>query len=461
MSDHMIDQTTLRDARYTVLGLLMVDDKHRGEALARLTDRHFDQSATAPVYRAIRELHFTGAPISDITLTEKLGNEYSSLLLACLDKCRSSGGGLLHYCDVLDRQAQLVALRELGAAMSVVEDTDEANRILDELNGMMVPQRAWRVVSAADAAGNFLDALKAQNKPNYLKISLPELDRELRSELGDFIVIGGYASSGKTLLSLQMLRAIVAEHRVGYFSLETGSNKLANRMIASMARVPLGKIKDRDLHEADYAAVGKAASDLSQLAFDYIEASGMSVSDIRALALNRRYDVIFVDYLQIVRGDERRSAYEKVSQISMALHELAQRNKITVIALAQLNRGEKSGKNGKRLPPSLSSLRESGQIEQDADIVMLLWPEDLNNNKSRRVLKVAKNKDGEHLKLMLDFDGATQTMSVAKPTYSESMAAIRAAGKQAARDERAAQRKAEAKQMAFAEIAEPDEDLPF
>lgn len=453
----MIDQTTLRTVRYTVLGLLLVDDRHRGEAIARLTEAHFDERATAPMFRAVRELHFAGAPVEVAPLLERLGRDFEQVLDEALDAATRSGGGLLYYCGMLDRYVQLTEIQSIGAALSVAEDVDEANRLLDELNGAMVPRRAWRVSSAEALANDFLASLTSREKPSYLKLGLPALDRELRIEPGDFVVIGGYASSGKTLLSLQMLRELAKEKRVGYFSLETGSAKLANRMIANLGGVPLGKIKDRDLREDEWTAVGAAAEDLSRLRADYIEASGMTVADIRAMTLNRRYDVVFVDYLQIVAGDSRKSVYERVSQISMGLHELAQRNRVAVIALAQLSRPEKAGNSGKKQPPSLSSLRESGQIEQDADVVMLLWPEDMNNNRSRRVLKVAKNKDGEHLKLMLEFDGATQRMGIAKPTWSESMAAIRQAGRDAAR----AQQEATANQVAFAEITAPDPEMPF
>lgn len=103
----------------------------------------------------------------------------------------------------------------------------------------------------------------------------------------------------------------------------------------------------------------------------------MSVDDIRADALAHRYQVILVDYLQIVRVEKRKNRTEEVADISMGLHQLAQSNSIAVIALSQLSRAEKSGKDN--VAPTMASLRESGQIEQDADAIMLLYlekPED-------------------------------------------------------------------------------------
>ena len=126
-----------------------------------------------------------------------------------------------------------------------------------------------------------------------------------------------------------------------------------------------------------------------------------------------------MDYLQIVSA-QGKSRYEQVTGISIALHTMAQAHGIAVFALVQLSRPEKVG--GKLLPPSMASFRESGQLEQDADAALLLWPEDPNENRSGRVLKIAKNKDGERDTLHLAFSGATQTLSLA-PKDGRSVAA--------------------------------------
>ena len=121
--------------------------------------------------------------------------------------------------------------------------------------------------------------------------------------------------------------------------------------------------------------------------------------------------MLFVDYLQLLRGGGK-GRYEDVTELSLGLQTLAQQHKVLVVALAQLARPEK--RDGKPVPPSMSSLRESGQIEQDADVVALMYPEDPENNRSRRVFKVSKNKEGEKLTLKFAFDGATQRMEVVR-----------------------------------------------
>ena len=148
---------------------------------------------------------------------------------------------------------------------------------------------------------------------------------------------------------------------------------------------------------------------------EFIGASGMTVSDIRAVALSRHYDMIVVDYLQKIRGDRSRMTdFERVSQISSDLQELGQQTGIYVLALSQLSRPEK--KNGKTPAPTMASLRQSGQIEQDADVVMLVYCED-DTQPRLRTLKLAKNKEGmANIAMRMVFDGDTQSFSRVSPT---------------------------------------------
>jgi len=127
-----------------------------------------------------------------------------------------------------------------------------------------------------------------------------------------------------------------------------------------------------------------------------------------SLALSRRQKVIYIDYLQLLqsRGGNR---YEEVTNISKDLHLMAQRHGITVVALSQLTRPEKN-KKGQTVPPSMASFRESGQIEQDADAALLLWPENPDDYRSDRKLKIGKNKEGRKGSFTLRFVGETQTM---------------------------------------------------
>ena len=172
------------------------------------------------------------------------------------------------------------------------------------------------------------------------------------------------------------------------------------------------KILRHDLTDAELAQLRKAAKATAKMDVELIQASGMTAEDIRALTLARKYDVIFVDYLQSVRGQNPRGTmYENVSEISRTMQTLSRTGNVLVVALSQLSRPE-TRKDGKLVQPNMSSLRESGQIEQDADVIALLYPENMDDNRSNRIFRVAKNKDGEKLDLLMAFSGYQQRLEV-------------------------------------------------
>ena len=138
-----------------------------------------------------------------------------------------------------------------------------------------------------------------------------------------------------------------------------------------------------------------------------IRASSMTVEDIRAYTLAHRFDVIYVDYLTLIRAPGK-TEFDQATYISKALHQMAQDLNITVVALSQLSRADKAGED-KLVEPTMSDLRESGQIEQDADVVMFIFREEPGLLRSRRILRVAKNKEGETGQIPLVFRGETQT----------------------------------------------------
>ena len=444
----MADSSNITRIEYTILGTVLREPDHTGEVVAALSLEHFGGMATKGLFEAISALHFRGNPVDPVTVIQEAGADYEVAVREALEYY-TAVSNLPYYCEMLKEQGQLRRVQEEAIGIATAETLQEVWECLDRLNGLMVSRRGVEILNAAEAAMDFYNRQEGE-KPEYLHWGFPDLDADLYAELGDFIVVGGYPSAGKTLLSLQFALTLAEKYRVGYFSLETSPQKLVDRIMSHLSKVPLAKIKRRDLNEADYTALADAASKLSTRKFDCIDAGGMTVRDIQALALNKRYQVILVDYLQLV-ADAGKLRYEKVTNISQDLHTLARANGITVIALAQLRRPEKE--NGKPKPPTMADFRESGQIEQDADIAMLLWPSDPNDNRSSRVLKVGKNKEGERLKMELDFDGAIQTMVPHVPTrgeqFRELQKQIKAVGRR------------EPHQTTFTELVGDDPTLPF
>ena len=442
----MVDQNNLNRIRYTILGTMIKRPDCVGEVMTKLRPKDFDSVATRGLFEAISKLHFGGAPIDAVTVQTEAGEDFD---VAIEEALKYHTDDILYYCDILQEDSRLYDIQCRGMALATSEDLRTANKVIDDINALMVTRQKIELIAASDAATEFYKRLRNEEKPEYLRWGIKSLDEGLFVELGDFVVIGGYPSSGKTLLSLQFAVRMATKYRVGYFSLETNVRKLSDRLMAHMAKVPLSEIKRRMLTEDQWKAIGSAAAELSKLQIDFISAAGMTVRDIQALSLNKRYQIIFVDYLQLVtsRGKDR---YEEVTNISKDLHTMGQLHGITVIALAQLSRPDKS--KGKPQPPSMSSFRESGQIEQDADVAMLLWPADVNDNRSNRILKVSKNKEGERHRLELIFDGATQTLTPVKPSLMAELSRIKA-------EERVKQ-EPKLKQMGFSELND-DLDIPF
>lgn len=252
---------------------------------------------------------------------------------------------------------------------------------------------------------NFHDEL--ERTPQYLPWGISFLDEGLTAERSDYIVIGGYPSDGKTALALSLAYRQARDRRVGFFSLETKTSKLFNRIYSSAAQVSGSRIKRRALTEEDYRLLEGKAEEVRSRELYLIRSSSMTVEDIASYTLARRFDVIYIDYLTLIQAPGK-TEFDQATYISKALHRLAQDNGVTVVALSQLSRPE----SGKVKEPTLASLRSSGQIEQDADIVMFIYREEPGKLRSRRILSVAKNKEGETGRIPLLFNGETQTFRV-------------------------------------------------
>lgn len=393
----------------TVAATLLAEPDWTGEAVSLIRPEDFtEEGGCAEIFAAIRSLFLDGRPVTPMAVTLAAGDWTGPMV-----KALGQGGlaavtreELRSLCESLQSRARTRRVSALAGRLATTAEPELAAHLVEEINGAMVRRQAAKAVTMAEAAVDFVT--KLEEKPLYLPWGIPKLDETLLVEPGDFVVIGGYPSAGKTLLALQMALVLAEHYRTGFFSLETSTRKLFDRLMARASGVSLKRIKTRALRSDDADRLTRAAIDLEKLPLELIHAAGMTVSDIRAVALQRRYEVVFVDYLQLIPAPGKNRT-EQVTAISIGLHTMAQRHGVTVIALAQLTRPERV--KGKAPPPSMQSFRESGQIEQDADVAMLLYPKDPDDNNSNRILKISKNKEGEKDKLELAFDGAAQGLT--------------------------------------------------
>lgn len=408
----MVDMTDTLMAQYAVLGAVLIQPELFGEVQAKVQAADFLDGKCRMTYQALRKLFTSGEAVDPVSLVHKLGGKSGETgwgeFVRQLMETTPTVANIWVYVDLMKEQARIARLNELGALLQVTNDLDAAREYIGKANAQLCDRPGVKIVTLAQGIADFL--AEADRPRSYMHWGIEGLDEQLYAEKGDFVILGGRPSAGKTALSIAFALHMAKTHRVGFFSLETGKRKFFDRLVSHLAKIDMAKIKRSELDKGDYESVaimGKRAAD-SQL--EFTEAAGFTVEDIRAISLSQRYDVIFLDYLQLIRPSGGGNRTEAVSSISMGLHEFSQSTGTMVVGLSQLSRPEKVQASGTRAP-KMSSLRESGQLEQDADIIMLLYLEDENDEAGPRVLKVEKNKEGTRGKLRLNFDGATQTFT--------------------------------------------------
>lgn len=426
------------EAQRSVIGSMLFDGEHVAGLVMHRSREEDYTGEYKTLFRACRELFQAGKPVDAVTVADKVGRSYALFLHELMEETPTAANVEV-YLDILVEKSKLLRIQSLAANAVNCISLEEVQKLVEQQQRILGDRPGVKIVSMEQGLLNFYE--RQRQPANLIPWGMEKVDGTFRCEYGDFVVLGGYPSAGKTALSLQLAWTQAKDKRVGYFSLETHPDKIMDRTVTAVCGVDFGRIKEHTLQDADWREIEYRSSAMVGRKLEIIQAGGLSVVDIQALALARRYEIIYIDYLQLIAPDDRRrSDVEQVTQISKDLHVMAQTTGITVCALSQLSRPQKGGEAEKA--PGLHSLRQSGQIEQDADGVLLLYKEEPNNPRSRRCLKIAKNKDGEAGGIVyLVFDGAHQrfkTSVVDKPV----------------------RREPEYKQMTFTSLAD-SEPIPF
>lgn len=394
MRDHRI-----LDAETAVLGSMLIAPEIVGEAMLRLRAEDFLDAEYRSVFAAIRRLWQQSRPVDAVTVLHQLGGDAYEPFLREIMEATPTAANWEAYADILAEQARLTRIKASAAQIINAATLDDARAAVEAAGTQLCARRDARAVSFADGLSDFYRRQAAGKVPNYIPWGIRQLDEQLYAEPGDFIILGGYPSAGKTLLATQFAWHMSSTRRVGFFSLETSPAKIFDRLISQVAEINFTRIKRHTMQSADYTAAGKLAYNPDAVHLDVINASGFDVADVQAHALAKQYDVIFLDYVQLLRATGN-TRVEQVTNISLALHTMAQRTGITIVALSQLSRPEKGA--AKSRTPQMSDLRESGQLEQDADAIMILKAAPDNT----RTLSIVKNKEGERGAIKLSFDAA-------------------------------------------------------
>ena len=389
------------DAQYSVLGSVLISPEVTPRVMSGTSEQDYSGTCRT-VFLAIKKLFLSGAAIDPVSVSGALGPNYRDFLVQLM-QITPTAANIDAYITLCREQSRVAAVRELAQKMAVADTSEKLRPLLEKASGLMTDKPNLKITTMADALASFMQ--RHTQKPDYLTWPVPELNDQIYGELGDFFIIAGSPSTGKSAWALQCAWHWAKQYKVGFFSLETSSEKLFDRQMAAAAQINMEVIKRNVLSQAEWDKFCGMNPEITARNLELIPAAGMTPADVRAVTMMRGYQIIFIDYLQLLAasGDNRTA---QVTSISIALHTLAQSMGVTVVALSQLARKKEGA-------PSMSDLRESGQIEQDADMVMILSLEKKDDPSGNRILHVAKNKEGMCPKVMLAFDGKHQTFSKA------------------------------------------------
>lgn len=459
-------------AQNSIIGSILVDDRCVPLVLSRMREEDFLDPTCRNFFRAVRSLAQAGKPVDPVTISGELkaGTDYVRWGREIMDMTPTAANVEMYIDQVLEASMmhRFWALCDAGMKCT---DSAAAEELARKMPLVFSATDRMPRATAEERYRELYEELKSPEKPRYLPWGIPAIDRAAHAELGDMILLGGYSSAGKTLLSILMATAQArAGYRVGYYSLETSPKKMTVRQASALGRIPLERLKKKELQDGDWPKFAEATSiGAGEGAFPIMQAAKSTVDDITSDALGHGYQVIYVDYVQRLRVAGMRADNPRVvvSEISQRLKDFAQSTGTAVVALAQLTRPEvvllddrdKDGNKIKRqvvIAPTMHSFKESGQLEQDADLAFLLWAKDYENNDSNRILKIGKNKEGARKSVELAFHGDTQTMVELEPTPDRSVAAELSAKGRTIKARNRARAQAQ-----YQEVEDGGEDLPF
>lgn len=395
--DAPIQSQRLATAQAAVLGAMLIDADCIADVLADTSESMFVSSVYRTVYGCIRQLFQGAQPVDPVTvgaaLKERAGQDYGELLVQLMDVTPTSAN-VGSYVEILKRESIVWRLRGIGAALAETEDLPAAEKLMEKANAAMSLKSGVEVWDMTQMWENFCQRHAQTAKTEYIRWGYDFIDERVYTARGDYCVIGGYSSAGKTCLALCMAMKMAQQYRVGFFSYETDKEKLTDRIMSAKAMVGLSDIKQNKLGGKEWEELAYAASSLSRTGLQIMQCSGFTVADIQSVALSRHYDVVFIDYLQLIEADGRKGwgRPEEVGSISRGLQRMSHEHGITAVVLSQLTPDDGRKKNE---APTMYDLRESRQIAMDADVIFLLYLEDPADRAGPRILKCDKNKDGQ------------------------------------------------------------------
>lgn len=409
------------EAEEAVLGSLMIDNASIAKILNYLSAGDFYREKHQWLYEALVDLHNRSEPADPLTLADELDRKGrlsdvgGPAAISELFQRVPTAIHIEYYGRIVERNS--VLRRLVGAAEKIAklgyEDADipiaetlaRAEQYLFEITatattGAMVPAR-----QLADEFYERVEDLHLGVQGQGVSTGFTDLDRLLAGfNPGDLILLAARPSVGKTALALNILENSSVKYgaRVAYFSLEMGREQIMQRLFASQTGIDAQRLRAGPIYESDLELATAAVETLGKAAFWVDDTAGISVAELRTkvkrLVSEFGLDLVLIDYLQLMNGKDggrSENRVQEVSYISRSLKELAREVKVPIVGLSQLSRALES-RSDKR--PMLSDLRESGSLEQDSDVVMFLYRDEVYNKNTERPnlaeVIIAKHRNG-------------------------------------------------------------------
>lgn len=419
-------------AEKSLLGALMISNEVLPDVLTVLRPRDFYEQRHQTIFQAIVDLYDQHKPVDLLTLTsdlkskKKLKEIGGAPYLTELSNFVPAASHAKAYADIIEKAS--VRRRLIKAGTDIANRAYEDDAVADSLIGDA--ERALFEVSdkivksdyvpmeelLADAFDRIEELHKNKGALRGLKTGFRDLDKKTAGfQKGDLVIIGARPAMGKTTFAQNLAYNIASINKKGvlFFSMEMAANEIIDRMISDVSGVDNWKMRTGNLSDEEFQRIGDALGEMDEIPIYIDDTSSMTIVELRNKARRAMHDhdigIVIVDYLQLIQGSDRYKGnrVQEVTEISRGLKILARELEIPVIALAQLSRNV-TGRDDPR--PVLSDLRESGSIEQDADLVMFLHRPDYykqndDNYEETHIteLLVAKHRHGAVGKIELYF----------------------------------------------------------
>ena len=404
------------DAERSLVGSILIDTGAMALVSDMVKPEDFDDILCRDTYAACLSIWSEHGKIDTVTVHDKikvLDGQSNASLVNLIDLVHGTPNSvhIEQYAQIVKKWSMLRTLRRTGTEIvRLTGMSDDPDAIISEatslLSGVSNNNSKGSLKPWSDLASGAYDEIEAAAsgaKQGGIKSGLGDLDRTLGGfHKSDLIILAARPSVGKTSLALN-----IAEHAakggktVAFFSLEMSSSQLVQRIVSGDAAIDASKIRTGTIGEAEWQSIANSFSRLNSMPLYIDDTSSIDIASIRARCqrLNGEHpiDLVVIDYLQLMGGDRRENRVQEVSEISRGLKSIARDLSVPVIALSQLSRASESRDTKE---PRLSDLRESGSIEQDADVVLMLWRENERTEESRSTdgevvnLKIAKHRNG-------------------------------------------------------------------